>query len=145
MEFINLQNGIFELRSLSCWLIVGFRYALVLEFTLCNSKLNWTISLLSWKLVLLWKCFQGAHECEQKTSKAHYKDFTKGHSIYKKSCTRIWNKKEFTATIRERVWSVEVWAFFILFFNVLDKIVKGWRWRRWQGKVVEEEEEEAIK
>ena len=36
-------------------------------------------------------------------------------------------------------------GFFIIFFNVLDKIVKGWRWRRWQGKVVEEEEEEAIK
>ena len=51
---------IFELCSLSCCLIVGFRYALVLEFTLCNSKLNWTNPLLSWKPVLLWKCFQGA-------------------------------------------------------------------------------------
>ena len=85
MEFINLQNGIFELCSLSCWLIVGFRYALVLEFTLYSSKLNWTISLLSWKLVLLWKCFQGAHECEQKLVKPTTKTSLKGTPFTKKA------------------------------------------------------------
>ena len=78
---------IFELCSLSCWLIVGFRYALVLEFTLCNSKLNWTISL------LLIKCFQGAHECEQKVVKPTAKTSLKTTPLTKRATQEYETRK----------------------------------------------------